>query len=168
MIRFRAFVCAAGIGALAASASSQSEIFPNIHNQTIVIHILDGADGKPLAHARLRLVGGYSARDLHLQMWHEETFTDGQGRARMSSAMENLPILQIEVRKSQLCADSHSTTVSVEQIRRDGLSLPNRCGTVMAEDTPGIFTVFVKTKIAKSKPALNSGQPANRIAPGSN
>ena len=107
---FRAFAYGAGIAALAASASGQSEIFPNVHNQPIVIHIVDGRDGKPLAHTRLSLVGGYTRRDLHLQMWHEEAFTDDQGRARMSSAMENLPILQIEVAKSHLCADSRSAT----------------------------------------------------------
>ena len=164
MIRFRAFVCAAGIVALAASSNSQSEIFPNVHSQPIVIQIVDGRDGKPLAHARLSLVAGYTRRDLHLQLWHEEAFTDDQGRARMSSAMEDLPILQVEVAKGHLCADSHATTVSVEQIRRDGLSTPNRCGTVTAGDSPGVFTVFVMTKIAKSKPALNSGQPASLIA----
>ena len=168
MVRFRAFVCAAGMFALAASASSQSEIFPNVHNQPIVIHVVDGRDGKPLAHARVSLVGGYTARDLHLQMWHEEAFTDEQGRARISSAMENLPIHQIEVAKSQLCADSHSAIVSVEQIRRDGLSMPNRCGTGAAEGTPGVFTVFVKTRITKSKPALNSRRSANLIATRSN
>ena len=168
MVRFRAFVCAAGMFALAASASSQSEIFPNVHNQPIVIRIVDGRDGKPLAHARLSLVAGYTRRDLHLQMWHQEALTDDQGSARMSSAIENLPILQIEVAKSQLCADSHSATVSVEQIRRDGLSMPNRCGTGAAEGTPGVFTVFVKTRITKSKPALNSRRSANLIATRSN
>ncbi len=165
---FRAFVCGAGIAALAASASGQSEIFPNVHNQPIVIHIVDGRDGKPLAHTRLSLVGGYTKRDLHLQMWHEEALTDDQGRARMSSAMENLPILQIEVAKSHLCADSRSATVSVEQIRRDGVSMPNRCGTVTAEDTPGVFSVFVKARITKSNPALNSRQAASLNAARSN
>ena len=165
---FRAFAYGAGIAALAASASGQSEIFPNVHNQPIFIHVLDGVDGKPLAHTRLSLVGGYTRRDLHLQMWHEEAFTDDQGRARMSSAMENLPILQIEVAKSHLCADSRSATVSVEQIRRDGVSMPNRCGTVTAQDTPGVFNVFVKARIIKSKTALNTRQPGNLIAARSN
>jgi hypothetical protein len=40
-------------------------------------------------------------------------------------------------------------------MRRDGLSAPNLCGPVTAQDTPGVFTVFVKNRAKKLKNGMS-------------
>jgi hypothetical protein len=144
------------------------EDFPVVHNETITIRILDGVDGHPIPHAHLSLLAGYNQRDLHLEMWHQEALTDDRGRAKLSNALASLPLLQISVDKSPVCeAHAGSATFSVDLIRRDGVSTPNRCGNAISEDAPGVFTVFVKTKPPKPlkpskvyKPAPAPAAPA--------
>jgi hypothetical protein len=53
---------------------------------------------------------------------------------------------------------------SVELIRRDGLSAPNRCGTATVEDEPGVFTVFVKEKVKAVHPAAPASAPVTTFA----
>jgi hypothetical protein len=105
------------------------EDFPVVHSEAITIRILDGSDGHPISHAHLNLLAGYNQRDLHLEMWRQEAFTDDRGKARLSDALANLPFLQISVARKPACeAHAASATFSVDLIRRDGLSTPNRCG----------------------------------------
>jgi hypothetical protein len=53
--------------------------------------------------------------------------------------------------------------ISVELIRRDGLSGVNRCGFVSIDDAPGVLTVFVKGKSTKDDHA--PANPAVTLAP---
>jgi hypothetical protein len=145
-----------GVGLLAgaALASGAAESFPDVHREAISIRVVDGKNGQPVAHAQLRLVAGYSQRDLHLEMWHGEVLTDDRGKARLPDELANLPLLEITVAKRHVClGGSHVNGFSVERIRRDGLSTANACGTVTVEDAPGVFTVFVKSKSAAAAPA---------------
>jgi len=145
MIRSLAVLFGAGLAALAACASDAVETFPAVHNEPITIRVLSGKTGQPLVHARLLLVGGYDRRDLQLKMWHEEALTGLDGGARLPDALANLPFLQIRAARRHLCqADSSAATYSVERIRRDGLSTPDRCGFATVEDAPGIFIVYAK------------------------
>jgi hypothetical protein len=145
MQRFLALSFGAGLALLAVQPCAAVETFPVIHNEPIAIRILSGKNGQPLAHVRLLLVAGYDRRDLQLQMWHEEVLTDGRGIARLPDALANLPFLKIRVLKRRLChPDSHAAAFSVERIRRDGISTPDRCGSVSGQDSPGLLTVFAK------------------------
>jgi hypothetical protein len=122
-----------------------------MHSEPITVRILNGKNGQPLAHLHLILIGGYDQRDLHGQLFREEALTDAQGQARLSGQLANLPWLQVWVNKKPLCqADPTRASFSVERIRRDGLSSPNRCGVVAVEDAPGLFTVFVQGKEKKA------------------
>jgi hypothetical protein len=136
---------------LSAQVRGANEVFPSVNNDSITIRILSGVDGHPIAHAHLSLLAGYNQRDLHLEMWHDDVTTDDQGKVRLPDALANLPFLQLSVAKLSMCVSS-SNTFSVDLIRRDGLSTPNRCGNATFADAPGTFTVFVKTKIPKVKP----------------
>ncbi|HEY1159909.1 MAG TPA: hypothetical protein VGE83_04725, partial [Terracidiphilus sp.] len=137
----------AGVVLVAAAVSWADEVFPVVHNEPIAVRVVDGKDGRPVAHAHVLLVAGYDLRDLRLGIWREEALTDGEGMARLSSGLKNLPWLQVRVAKRHLCeGDADGAAFSVEQIRRDGLSAANRCGTATDENAAGVVTVFVKGK----------------------
>jgi len=133
------------VALLAARTCGADETFPVVHNEPITVRVVDGTDGRPVAHAHVALAAGYDRRDLRLGLWREETLTDGEGKARLSNGLRNLPWLQVRVAKRHLCeGDAGGSAYSVERIRRDGLSAANRCGTATVEAAPGVVTVFVK------------------------
>ena len=160
-----AFCLASTTLLLGSQVRGADEVFPVVHGQPITIRILNGKDGHPLAHARLSLVAGYNQRDLHIEMWRQALLTDDRGNARLPDALANLPFLQVAVTKTPVCqAHSGSAIFSVDLIRRDGLSTANRCGTAIVENTPGIFTVFVKYKSKPAKAARPHAKPTPKPA----
>jgi hypothetical protein len=101
------------------------------------------------------LTAGYTQRDIDLQMRREEAQTDEHGFARLPNALANFPLLQVSVAKQRLChSGGRGAVFSIERIRRDGLSAPNRCGTAIVQDAPGVFTVWVKTGKAPPTPFI--------------
>jgi hypothetical protein len=127
------------------SGAGADEVFSVTHREAIAVRVLDGKDGKPQAHAHVMLAGGYDKRDLGLGLWREEALTDSNGMVRLSNALTNLPLIRVRVLTRHGCEpDSDQAAFSLERIRRDGLSTANRCGTAVATDAPGVFTVFVK------------------------
>ena len=159
---------AAGIALAAAAASGAAESFPVVHKEPIIIRILGGTDGEPLVRQHLTLIAGYDQNDMREQLFREEVLTDEKGQVRLSDQLANLPWLQVWVGKKPLCqGNPRSASYSVELIRRDGLSAPNRCGTATVENKPGVFTVFVKNKtatpaVATADAAPEEGAPCNR------
>lgn len=141
----------------ATALCDSNEIFPNAHNDPITVRIMNGKYGVPIGHAHLIVTGGYDERDIGLRLWREELLTDANGEVRLPNGLANLPLLQLTVAKHKLC-QSHSKAAmfSVERMRRDGLSAPNRCGTATVEDAPGVFTVFVNGDNAAAR-AINNG-----------
>ncbi len=152
---------------LASSVAGMAETFPQVHNEPITIRILDGKDGHPISHVHLTLIAGYSHRDLHLGMWHADLLTNNLGKVRLPDVMANLPFLQISVEKRHMCqSGSGAATFSVESIRRDGLSTPNRCGFVAAESAPGILAVFVRDgRVASQTLPHAPSIPAGKTGP---
>jgi hypothetical protein len=146
---------------LASAACWANEVFPVVHSEPLTVRVLDGKDGRPQARVHVVLVAGYDRRDLRLGQWREEAVTDAEGKVRLPNALRNLPLLRVEVLKRHACsAGSDEETISVEQVRRDGLSGVNRCGLASVDDAPGVFTVFVKGKIAGAKDVKASAKPA--------
>jgi hypothetical protein len=136
---------------LSATLSGADETVPVVHNEPITVRILGGKDGQPLAHLHLVLIAGYDRSDMHDQLYRAELLTDAHGQVRLPKQLANLPWLQVWVTKKPLCqANPRGASFSVELIRRDGVSAPNRCGTATVEDAPGVFTVFVKGKGKKA------------------
>lgn len=128
---------------LAAAPCGADEVFPVIHNETIAVRVLSGKDGQPQSRIHVALTGGYTGRDLGLGLWREEAQTDATGTVQLSNALRNLPLLRVEVLKRHSCA-AQGGALSVETIRRDGLSTANRCGPAVARNAHGVLTVFVK------------------------
>ncbi|MGA2349560.1 MAG: hypothetical protein ABSF70_03930 [Terracidiphilus sp.] len=147
MIRPIALAFAAGMALLIASPCGADETVPVVHNEPITVRILGGKDGRPLPQLHLILIGGYDRNDIHDQLYRQEVLTDAHGQVRLQKQLANLPWLQVWVNKKPLCqANPRGTSFSVELIRRDGLSTPNRCGKATVEDAAGVFNVFVKGK----------------------
>ena len=164
MTRPLAVSLAAGLALVAAAAGGAGESFPVVHNEPITVRILGGKDGQPLARLHLTFIAGYDRRDMREQLFREEVITDAHGQVRLSNQLANLPWLQVWVGKKSLCQeDAPGAGFSVELIRRDGLSAPNRCGKSAVEDRPGTFTVFVKGKGAA--PAAIAPEPAPASVP---
>ncbi len=145
---------------LTAAASGVSESFPAVHNEPITVRILGGKDGQPLGRLHLVLIGGYDAHDMREQIYRQEVLTDAQGQVRLSNQLANLPWLQVWVGRKSLCQlHPGNSSFSVELIRRDGLSAPNRCGKVAVAARPGVFTVFVKGKGAAPSSGAVASEP---------
>jgi hypothetical protein len=163
MNRLFALSFAAGAAILTARFSGADEPFAVNHTEQVTVRILSGRDGQPIAHVHLVLTGGYDERELHDHLWQEEAITDAHGQARLSKQFANLPWLRLQTGKARLCqANPGEASYSVELMLRDGLSTPNRCGTITVEDRPGVFTVFVKDKKSKPSPAAET---ASKTAP---
>ncbi len=143
----RTLSLAFGVGTLllpAAVGKAQNSL-PAMHPEPITIRILDGKGGAPLAHAHLQIVAGYDDRDMRLGLWSEEAVTDGQGRASLPGSLKNFSFVAVGVAKHKLCAArGRSTFMNLDNIRSEGLSTPNRCGTTVVAETPGILNVFAK------------------------
>jgi hypothetical protein len=138
-----------------AAASQADEIFPVMHNEPIAVRVLNGKDGHPQTRTHVVLTAGYNRQDLKLALWREEAVTDSEGRVPLSNALKNLPLLQVEVLNRSGCAPgAESAVLSVERIRGSGLTSANRCGSTVAENEPGVFTVFVKGKKGGSPTGL--------------
>jgi hypothetical protein len=156
MIRPFAFSLAAGLALLTPAFCRADETFPVVHKEPITVRILSGKNGLPLSNLHLVLVGGYDQSELHDQIFREEVLTDAFGNVRLSNQLANLPWLQVWVSKMPLCqSNPRKTSFSVELIRRDGLSAPNLCGPVSAQNAPGVFSVFVKNKAKKLHKGLS-------------
>lgn len=150
---------------MAAAASWAGESFPEVHNEPITIRILGGRDGQPLGSLHLTLIAGYDRSEMREQLFREDAVTDAHGQARLSNQLANLPLLQVWVNKKTLCQENpRIASFSVELMRRDGLSTPNRCGKVTVEDKPGVFTVFVKGRGAAPAPVVIASAAATAQA----
>ncbi len=143
----RTLSLALGVGTLllpAAVGGAQNSL-PAMHPEPITIRILDGKGGAPLAHVHLQVAAGYDDRDLRLGLWSEEVVTDGQGRASLPGSLKNFSLVAVWVAKHKLCgAHGRSTYMNLDNIRYGGLSTPNRCGTGVVAETPGVLNVFAK------------------------
>jgi hypothetical protein len=154
-------LCVAAL-ALLASASRSEQSMPAIHPEPITIRILDGKGGAPLAHVHLLFVAGYDDRDLRLGLWSAEAITDAKGRASLPGALKDFSFVAVWVAKRRLCAaHGRSLGINLDDIRYEGTSTPNHCGTTVVEDTPGVLTVFARAHAQDLllPPALPAAKP---------
>lgn len=119
-------------------------------DSSITVRFLDGQTGKPLQNLHVVFEAGYDGDGIRSGFWQEEALSNARGETTLPRILSALPWLQVSVLKHHVCqAGGDASSFSVERMRRDGLSAPNRCGTITAVETPGVFTVFVKMKAPK-------------------
>ena len=134
---------------LPAAVCAADEVFPVVSTGPITVRVLAGKDGRPLAKARVVLIGGYSLRDLRLELQTQEALTDANGVVSLTNALRNLPLIKVQVIQQRSCGpEGFAVPFSVELIRRDGMSASNRCGTATVIDSAGMLTVFVRGRDA--------------------
>jgi len=125
------------------SAASQ-----NTANQNIVLHVLNGKNGKPISREHLLIYLGTSADDVRLGKKLVNLETDDSGLATLSlgSNPESLIKVWVDHFKTLCQKDSpNKTNFSIQEILKTGLSTPNNCGKVKANPTPKHFFVFVRS-----------------------
>jgi hypothetical protein len=137
------FLCAA-IVLIVPNLCQADEVFPVVHNEPITVRVLGGRDGRPQPHLHVVLTGGYGRRDLALAQWREEAITDQSGAIQLSKGLRNLPLLRVEVLHGHACAAEPAGGLSVELIRRDGMSGANHCGIKSVLNEAGVLTLYVK------------------------
>jgi len=138
--------------------ASAQMFFPVIHPEPITVRIVDAQDGRPRAHLHVALVAGYDRNDVERHLWREEAVTDENGEIRLPGTLLNLPWLGVLMPKWNTCkSDPRIQAFSVERMRNDGFSAPNRCGTVTAIQQPGLLTVFAQDRKTGHKESVGSG-----------
>lgn len=146
MNRFSWAISTLGLALISQHALAQTSI-PVDYKEPITIHIVDGEGGHPIAHLHLALIAGYDRHDLEKHLWVEDAMTDEHGDIHLPAVLMNLPWLRVLMPKQNICkADPRLETFSVERMRNDGLSSPNRCGTVTVVEQPGVFTLFAQER----------------------
>lgn len=121
------------------------ESFPVEHREPITVRVLNGRNGKPLAHLRVALAAGYNEKDLELRLWRDEVVTGAAGAVQVPHGLAEFPFLRVRPLKAKLCqGTARGETYTVERVRSEGLSAPNRCGIVTVAGAPGILVVFVR------------------------
>jgi hypothetical protein len=140
----------------ASTATHAQESYPEIHNDPIKIHLIDAQDGSPMANLRVVLAAGYSQDDLRKGLWRAEATSDTQGDVKLPRTMLNLGFMQILVAQDTPCTYKQSAqSLSIERIRTDGLSAPNHCGLVTANEKPGELNFFVRRlPVVKKKKSM--------------
>jgi hypothetical protein len=111
----------------------------------IVVQVLNGKNGKPIANELVLVFTGASAEDAKEHKTHLEIRTDAEGTALLS--VENLATSYIQVWADWhvLCQETpNSKSYSVEDILKKGLSTSNNCGPIKPQLSPNHFVVFAR------------------------
>ena len=111
----------------------------------IVVQVVDGRSGRPLADQHLLIFAGESPDAVRLQKNHFELVTDKDGLANLPIASSDVQWIQVWPDWRILCQKTpNGEAFSVAEILSTGLSTPNTCGSARQELRPGHFVVFAR------------------------
>jgi hypothetical protein len=111
----------------------------------IVVQVLDGKNGKPIANNHLLIFTGVSVEDVRAHKNHIEARTDAMGTALLSVDVRSTSRIQVWVDWHVLCQEPlDSKTYSVEEILKGGLNTSNSCGSIEQPLSPKRLVVFAR------------------------
>jgi hypothetical protein len=111
----------------------------------IVVQVVDGRNGKPLANRRLVVFGGESPESVRQHKRQFELVTNKQGLADFTIAPSDTHWIQVWVDWHILCqSEPNKKSFSVAEILSTGLSMTNTCGSSVQKVTPGRIVVFAR------------------------
>jgi hypothetical protein len=111
----------------------------------IVIQVLNGKNGQPIANEHLVVFTGASVEDVKEQKNHVEVRTDAKGEALLSVDTLATSHIQVWVDWHVPCQEvPNSKSYSVEDILKNGSSTSNNCGPVKHPLSPNHFVVFAR------------------------
>jgi len=114
-------------------------------NVEIVLHAVDGRNGKPIANHHLLVTTGMSGDAVRSWTNHVDLETDKDGLATLTISATDAKLIQVWVDALTLCqSDPNHVSFSVSTIISNGLSTPNNCGPLRLKDTPGHLMVFAR------------------------
>jgi len=111
----------------------------------IVVQVLDGRNGKPLAKQHLLVFTGASSDAVKSHAEHTGLTTDKDGLGILRIYRSETQWLQVWADGRSLCQqDPNQGSFSVATIMSKGLAAPNICSALMREPSPGRFIIFVR------------------------
>jgi hypothetical protein len=109
----------------------------------IVIHVIDGRNGKPVSNEHILIFQGVSAEDIRELKNHLDLQTDANGMAFLPT--DAMPQIQVSVDWHKVCQSSSSKLIfSLEEIKKNGVATPNTCGSIARKLAPNQFYVFTR------------------------
>ncbi len=111
----------------------------------IVVQVVDGRNGKPIANEHLVVFVGESPESVREEKKNFELVTNKEGLADLTLAPRDILWVQVWVDWHVLCqSNPNSKSFSVAEILSTGLSTPNTCSSVTQKLTPGHFVVLAR------------------------
>jgi hypothetical protein len=109
----------------------------------IVIHVIDGRNGKPVPNEHLLIFQGASSDDIREHRSHLDLQTDADGIALLPT--DAMAQIQIWVDWHKVCQSSSSNSIfSLEEIKKSGVATPNSCGSIARKLAPNHFYIFTR------------------------
>jgi hypothetical protein len=123
-------------------------------DNSIVVHVINGKNGTPLAHAHVLIFGGSSAEDIRHNGKPYSLQTDANGLAVLTLS-PTVSQLKVFVDWHTVCRKESPNLVSysVAGIKAQGINTPNNCGSASRSSAPGHFFVFVRDMTSQEKMA---------------
>lgn len=134
----RIFRAAWLLGALALMGTAVAQ------DKQMVVQVLDGNTGKPLANQHVTVYGGASPEGALEKKMHFQLVTNkaGLGSLKTPAAVK---WIQVWPDWKTLCqTDPQNKTFSVDEIVSAGLAAPNTCSSVVQKADQGRFVVYAR------------------------
>ncbi len=121
-------------------------------NAKIVLHVVNGKNGKPIANHRLIVSAGVPGESARSWVPNGDLTTNKDGLATLTISATDTEWIQVWVDHLSLCqSDPNGHLFSVSTIMSAGLSAPNNCSALVLKDTPGHFVVFARPATFREK-----------------
>jgi hypothetical protein len=109
----------------------------------IVIHLIDGRNGKPVSNEHLLIFQGASPEDIKEHRSHLDLQTDANGIAFLPT--DAMPQIQVWPDWHKICRSAASNSIfSLEEIKKNGAATPNSCGSTTMKLVPNHFYIFAR------------------------
>ena len=111
----------------------------------IMVQVLDGRSGKPLADQHVLVFTGLSSSAVKTHALHTGVTTDKDGIGTLTIYPAETQWLQVFTDGRIPCfADPNQASFSVSDIISKGLVTPNNCSALVREPSPGHFIIFAR------------------------
>jgi hypothetical protein len=120
-------------------------------NRQIIVQVLDGDTGKPIANQHLTIYAGDSPDAVIHRKMNFQAVTNQKGFASLNTPPA-AKWLQVWADWKTLCQDNpKGKSFSIDEILSTGLAAPNTCSSLVQKPDPGQFVLFARRSTAKEE-----------------